>query len=435
VGEPKRREQLISLGGVVILALILPGVLKLANSIARYVVERPLGPLPTVWRGLAQGGDNLKGFLDGITDKIAGLEPEYIRIDHIYDQFGVVEKGAGGLTFNWAELDKVVKKIQETKALPFFSLSYMPPAIASKDILSEPRDWNEWATVVQKTIEHYSGEMGLENVYYEVWNEPDLFGKWKMGGSKDYRTLYLYAALGAKRASGVKPFKIGGPATTGLYRNWVDNFFPYILKNQIRMDFFSWHRYDLDINRYAEDVRSVDRWIEAHPYFARVEKIVSEMGPRSEMGGENETGVGAAHVVATARELMYKARMGMNFAVSGNWGVVGRPRFGALALLSRLGDQRLSVSGEGTWVKAVGAKDGNKYQVLIVNYDSRQAHNEVVPVSFINLGQQTFTLRTEFLNGGVVTTEIASAGAVLQTNIPMPANSIALVELEPKPAK
>ena len=258
VEKAKNREQWTSFLGVVLMALLLPGILRLTNSLVRYVVgaegrlsaiavesDRVLGPMPKPWTALAQGGDNLKAFLQGHESKVQVLGPKYLRIDHIYDLFNVVSRNDSGLVFNWTELDKLVEEIVAVGARPFFSLSYMPVAISSGDILSEPKDWQEWSLVVQKTIEHYSGELGLSDVYYEVWNEPDLFGNWKIGGKKDYRVLYYYAALGAARANGVKAYKLGGPATTGLYKNWLDGMFRYVMQNKLRMDFFSYHRYDL----------------------------------------------------------------------------------------------------------------------------------------------------------------------------------------------
>ena len=447
MGEAQKHEQWWSFLGVILLALILPGFLKLTNSMTRFFIgaegrlaaiavdtNRPLGPMPKVWQALAQGGDNLKGFTNGITDKITAIKPEYIRIDHIYDEFGVVSRdNNGSLTYNWAELDNTVKKIAETGALPFFSLSYMPQVIATDgDILSAPKNWGEWSDVVQKTIEHYSGDMGLSDVYYEVWNEPDLFGKWKMSGNKDYWILYLYAANGAGKATGVKPFKLGGPATTGLYREWTDGFFRYVLDNHLKMDFFSWHRYDLDPAKYAQDVKNIDLWINSQPYFANIEKIISEMGPNSEMGKENDNQIGAAHLVATARKLMFNIKYGFNFAISGNWGIVGKPRYEALSYLSYLGKNRLSVTGEGTWVSAIGAMDNNKYQVLLVNYDPKGVHNEMVPVSFINLQQKYFKLTTRILGSQNLQTEVSTTAGILQTNIPMAANSVALIELTPE---
>ena len=445
VEKAKNREQWTSFLGVVLMALLLPGILRLTNSLVRYVVgaegrlsaiavesDRVLGPMPKPWTALAQGGDNLKAFLQGHESKVQVLGPKYLRIDHIYDLFNVVSRNDSGLVFNWTELDKLVEEIVAVGARPFFSLSYMPVAISSGDILSEPKDWQEWSLVVQKTIEHYSGELGLSDVYYEVWNEPDLFGNWKIGGKKDYRVLYYYAALGAARANGVKAYKLGGPATTGLYKNWLDGMFRYVMQNKLRMDFFSYHRYDLDLLKYAEDVKSIDLWVNSYPYLSHVEKIVSEMGPSSEMGGNNDNILGAAYTVATARELMGKIKYGFGFSVSGNWGVIGKPRYESLQFLSRLGENRLSVTGEGSWVKAIGAKNGSKYQVLLVNYDPKQTHSEVVPVSFLGLNDKLFNLTIEMVGGIKRTVEVATTEAILQTSVPMSPNSVAIVELEAK---
>src|SRR3972149_1571123 len=52
-----------------------------------------------------------------------------------------------------------------------------------------------WQNLAQKTVEHVSGKAGLNlsNVYYEVWNEPDLFGGYKVYGGKNYLDLYSHS--------------------------------------------------------------------------------------------------------------------------------------------------------------------------------------------------------------------------------------------------
>lgn len=442
--QEKKKSQWWSLVGVIVLAILLPVILRATNQVLRLLVgaegrlaaiavetDHVLGPQPAPWKSLAQGADNLPKFLDGIAREVIRVKPESIRIDHIYDEFGVVSKKDNGLTYDWSRLDEVVNRMLQIGAKPFLVLSYMPLAISSGDMLATPRDWNEWSSVVQKTIEHYSGDLGIENVYYEVWNEPDLFGKWKIGGGKDYRTLYLYAARGAQAAKNVKQFKFGGPAIAGLYKNWMDGFFPYILENRLRMDFFSWHRYDKDVTKYLADVENVDAWLDRHPYFAQVEKIVSEFGPSSEAGGDNDTNMGAAHLVAVMRELMYKVARGFSFSVDGSFGMLGKPRFEALEMLAAMGNERLAVTGEGTWVKAIGSKNSQTYQVILTNYDDKNAHSEVVPVTFLNLKERAFTMRKTVLGGEMTSKEIATTEALLQEEVPMSPNSVVLLELEP----
>jgi len=451
----KRREQLISLGGVVALALALPIFLRGVNKLSRLLVgaegrlaaiaieiNHPLGPLPTPWRALAQGGEAEPSFLDSSSSQIAALHPQFIRIDHIYDGFNVVSKINNNLGFDWTKLDKLVDKIITTGATPFLSLSYMPSAIASGDTVSEPKDWADWQTVVQKTIEHYSGVKGINNVYYEVWNEPDLFGKWSIYGGKDYKQLYLFAARGAASAQNTKAFKFGGPATTGLYKSWLDNFLPFVLQNNLRLDFYSWHRYDLNIDSYTADATSIDDWLAGHPYFSNIEKIVTEMGPSSDKSEVNNSMTGAAQLLASAREFMYKIQYGFSFAVKdGNndplgWGIITadnklKPRYLALQMLAKLGDSRLATTGEGTWVRAIAAQTPSSYQVLVVNYDPKNIHSEVVPVTFIDLTPGKFILKQTTLGGQTLTSEVATDEAILQQRLPLTPNSAVFLELTP----
>src|SRR5262249_50057326 len=43
-----------------------------------------------------------------------------------------------------------------------------------------PRDdaWNEWEDAVYETVRYFNGELGLKNVWYEFWNEPNIVQWW-----------------------------------------------------------------------------------------------------------------------------------------------------------------------------------------------------------------------------------------------------------------
>lgn len=434
------RDQIKSTLSVLVMALTLPLLLRglsyaqriwvgAEGRLAAIAVEtdHPIGQLPRPWQALAQGGEDLTTFLDGKTDQLNIIKPKLIRVDHLYDQ--LVNVAAS----DWSKLDALVEKIRAVGATPFLSLSYMPLSIAKdpNDVTSEPKDWNLWQQLVQKTIERYSKEKAIPNIYYEVWNEPDLFGKWKIGSGKNYLDLYHSSVRAANSVVGAQPFKIGGPATTGLYKNWTDEFFKFALENRIRVDFYSWHRYDSHVEKYAEDVDNVQSWIDQHPYFASVEKIITEMGVSSEENNSNNTMVGAAHLISVSRELLKKIDYGFTFSVTGKWGIWGKPRQETLNWLSSLGDERLGLTGEGSWVRAIAAQKGNTYQVLVTNYDPDNKHSEVVPVTFINLRDQNFTLKKTIMGSAPIITQVATTAAILQSEIPMLPNSIAILELTP----
>jgi hypothetical protein len=93
--------------------------------------------------------------------------------------------------------------------------------------------------------------------------------------------------------------------------------------------------------------------------------------------------------------------------------------------------ERLRITGEGTWVKAIAVKLQNKYQLLAVNYDEKGTHTELVPVSFINLSgpRGEYVLKTIFIPGAEISEKIATSAAVIQKYIPMSPNSVVFMEL------
>ena len=415
-----------------------------------------LGPLPRPWRNLAQGGETADWQITPLQSKLAALNPEYIRIDHLYDFYVNVSANSGSLTFDWSKLDTLLRQIQALDAKPFISLSYMPPAISEGDITDMPRNWPDWSLVVQRTIEHISGSAGLNlaDVYYEVWNEPDLFGQWKTYGAKNYLTLYQLAAQGAARAAAVQPFKFGGPAITAFYPNWASSLFQFVTANNLRLDFFSWHRYSPDVTAYLEDVGGLNLVLEQYPQFFNIEKIITETGHNSQNDRGFDTMYSAAHTLSLSRSLTglvdriftFEIQDGKDPAGQASWGRWGlfthpdfgatpKPRYAALALLEKLSPDRLGLTGEGTWVKALAAAvpDTQSTQLLVINYDPSAKHTELVPITFTGLTGQNFTISESFLLGPARQLPIATTAAQLRHELFMPANSAVLVTLTPAP--
>ncbi|MBI4034816.1 MAG: hypothetical protein HY381_00280 [Candidatus Chisholmbacteria bacterium] len=412
-----------------------------------------IGPLPRVWRNLAQGGETGGLNLAPLLSQLTPLHPEYIRIDHLYDFYVTVNRDdTGNLTFDWTKLDQLLASLTALGSKPFISLSYMP-AVLSDDIVGPPANWSDWASVVRSTMEHISGRAGLNltDVYYEVWNEPDLFGQWKTYGDKNYLTLYSYAAAGARQAQNVQAFKFGGPAITAFYPGWAKALFNFVLTNQIRLDFFSWHRYHRDLDQYLEDVGDLNLILEDYPNLAiTLEKIITESGHDSDIDPGYDSLYSAAHTLALTRTLTGLIDKLFTFEIQdgqdpngqafwGRWGLfthdsfgsTPKPRFFALSLLEQLSSDRLSLAGEGTWVKGLAAQQGESTQVLLVNYDPRGQHSENVPVTFTSLSSSSFTLSESFLLGRQRQLSLATSAAELRHSLFMPANSAALLTLTP----
>ncbi|KKP67479.1 MAG: Glycoside hydrolase family 39 [Candidatus Roizmanbacteria bacterium GW2011_GWA2_35_19] len=395
-----------------------------ANLIINTSDTNMIGPFPNRWKALAQGGEESGvRMLGNVIPQVSELYPKYIRLDHIYDFYDVVSRdSSGNLSFNFDKLDLTVCDIYATGAKTFFSLGYMPPVIAKDgSLIGRPKDWNEWSLLVQKTIERYSGTSTVlpcnmidewkADIYYEVWNEPDLesFGKWSKG---EYFNLYSYSVKGANNVTNAYPFKIGGPVTTALYRNWIQEFLKYTHKNNLRVDFISWHHYSKRTDDYTKDIINLNKWLSESPIFDQYEnipKVISEWGYDSEKNPIADTEVGAAHTLASIRNFitanieaafLFEIKDGPTLS----WGILDynggkKPRWYALQMLNNLEGNQLIVNGEGSYVTALASKNQDKISVVITNYDQNGRNNELVPVRFTGLVPGKYDISKKNLNG------------------------------------
>lgn len=382
-----------------------PANLVIDMAASYSVTERP-------WANLAQGGEEKGRSLEPTISSIRKLNPKYIRIDHIYDYFDVVRPDG---SYNWAILDSYIGDIRSMGAKPFLSLSYMPKAFGVNSEIDMPANLSNWTNLVRATIEHVSGRSGLSipDVYYEVWNEPDLFGSFKVYPPKNYLDLYIASSNGATGARNVLPFKFGGPATTALYKNWFTALTDPKLK--VRLDFFSWHRYSDSLDNYEQDMKDISSW--GAP--VGMEFFITESGIDS-ANNEAYDGVTAAiHTLGEAAVTSDKLEGLFSFEVKdgvgntknwGRWGILThekwggvseKPRFAAISFLNRLsGAERLNIAGQGSFVKAIARKDKNVYRVLIVNYDPNNKNVEAVPMKFVGLTSDKISVRRiDFLGG------------------------------------
>lgn len=427
-------------------------------------INKVSGPFPDRWKALAQGGEESGvRMLENVVSKVSGLYPKYIRLDHIYDFYDVVTRNSSGnIIFDFSKLDETVCDIYHTGAKPFFSLGYMPPTMSDDgSLIGKPKNWNEWSFLVQKTVERYSSKDSVlpcgaledfwkTDIYYEVWNEPDLesFGKWKYTGAKSYSDLYFYSVKGASHAQNILPYKIGGPVTTALYKNWIQKFLDYIIANNLRIDFLSWHHYSKKTNDYTQDIININKWLGEDPKYDRYEnlpKIISEWGYDSEKNPIADTEVGAAHTIASLRNLI-NAGLELSFLFeikdgpTLSWGILTyqgqeKPRYKALKMLDTLEGNQLIVDGEGSNVSAIASKtEEDKIALILTNYDESGRNYEAVPVTFKNLDGESYKLTKTYLDGrSEVSLNLKPAIGELKLNgersIIMPANTIVVLEL------
>ncbi|GIK84325.1 MAG: hypothetical protein BroJett025_09470 [Patescibacteria group bacterium] len=422
------------------------------NANIHVYTSKVLGNYKKPWRNLAQGGEDHEWRMGSLVGAVKALNPEYIRIDHIYDFYDVVGGSDGSYTYDFSKLDLVLNDIIATGAKPYIALSYMPTQFGNGDLVGKPNNYGDWQAVVQRTIQHVSGTRGISDVYYEVWNEPDLFGGWKYYGDKNYLDLYRYASNAARNVSGVRAFKLGGPATTGFYKNWAEALIKFASTNNLKLDFISWHRYSNDLDAYKDDMLAIRTLVQNYPqYEGQLEFHITEWGHDSDVNAGYDTAYGAAHTVAGAIEMVGVVERAFAFEIQdgkdpngqeywGRWGLFthndfgakAKPRYFALKMLDRISDQRVQLLGKGSWVKALAAKNSTNgnIEVVLSNFDARGQHGENVPITFEEIEPGSYTIKKELTTGQVVTENAATTEARLKTNLYMPTNTVGFVTLQ-----
>lgn len=399
------------------------------------------------YHAFSQGGEEATDMLKSIQPEVTSLKPKLIRLDHLYDNYNVVSRSGSDLSFDFSRLDESVATILATGAKPVLALSYMPSVIAKDGvIINPPNDWNEWAKVVQKTIEHYSGksDKNISGIYYEVWNEPDLeiFGKWKLSGDKNYLTLYHYASIGANAAQNVNTFYLGGPATTGLYKSWI----LAVVTSGYRVNFLSWHSYLANPAQFTVDERNLITWLLPYPSFVTMPKLITEFGFTGAKDKRYGTTFAAAHAAAVIRQLMsggptyafsFQPKDGPGQKDGSGWGLIthddngkkAKPRYYVYNFMDNMAGTRLQLTGEGSWVTALASQRDNVIRVLMVNFDNAGNHVEAVPVAFNGLENGNYKFTINYLFGQDVTKTVTAANNSYSEKIYMPAESIAILQL------
>jgi len=408
--------------------------------------QNPGGNVPTtLWQNLSQGGEEPVDMIKPIISQIRALSPKLIRIDHIFD-FYKVDQGNGNYNFN--ELDLAVESILATGAKPMLSVSYTTNDMSSTgQNAGPPKDWNQWYSLVKATAKHYSVDKKISGIYYEVWNEPDLFGGWHYGKDPNYTTLYHNTARAIVDGAGSTYYKVGGPAITAYYANWIKSLFASTARSGIRLDFISWHKYSKNPADYLADFESLNKILSDYPQYFDVERLITEIGPNPEPDSWYDQSQSGVHLMSIVTQLSGKIHRIFTFEPvdgpnprsdkSSGWGLIThsskgskpKPRYYAIQFLNQLGGQLVPSSGDGTWVTSLSSKNGLKFQSLIVNYDQRSTHSETVPVSFKGLKPGTYTVTTKKYLGSTSSKKVTINSPTLTETIYMSPNTAVIIEV------
>ena len=138
-----------------------------------------------------------------------------VDITAVFPNFDADEYDPASYDFHYTA--EYCEKIMMAGTKVFFRLGQKIEHGTKKYGIWPPKDFKKWAVICEHLIAHLNEgwadgyHMGIE--YWEIWNEPDLYGKCWMGTPEEFYELYCVAAKHLK--SRFPHLKIGGPAVTG----------------------------------------------------------------------------------------------------------------------------------------------------------------------------------------------------------------------------
>lgn len=210
---------------------------------------------------------------------------QYCRFHGLFhDDMFVYHEANGKTIYNWQYIDDLFDRMLAVGVRPFVELGFTPTAMASdltakqfwwEGNVSPPQDFKKWADLVTAFTRHCISRYGIEEVrqwYFEVWNEPNLWGFWH-GTKSQYFELYKVSANAIKAID--KSLRVGGPSTSNFVPDdrfagekedktkhktltatdinaldwegvWIKDFLAYCKNEKLPIDFISCHPYPTD---------------------------------------------------------------------------------------------------------------------------------------------------------------------------------------------
>ncbi len=176
--------------------------------------------------------------------------------------------------YHWENSDNVITNIINNDLSVYFRLgtSYpnsqyiLQPQNPPANILGA-NDFSKFAGLCEATVNHYN--KGWDNgfnyniKYWEIWNEPGgLF--WENGTPIEFFKMYEQVSTAIKSSN--PNVKVGAPGavyttTLGIQTQYREGFISYCKKEDLDLDFYSWHVYGLSnpygLQKISLEIRNI----------------------------------------------------------------------------------------------------------------------------------------------------------------------------------
>lgn len=242
-------------------------------------------PFPHFWEQMFGSGRAVLSLRDAYRRDLREVKQatnfRYIRFHGIFDHdVGLYSEDATGKPiYNFSYIDHIYDGLLDNGVRPFVELSFMPRQLAARPveqafwyrpIVSPPKDWNKWASLITHFAQHLVDRYGIDEVaqwYFEVWNEPNL-DFW--AGEPKQESYYQLYDTTARALKSVSPrLRVGGPATAQAA--WIGSFIQHSVRDHVPLDFVSTHVYG---NDSAKNVLGTDEPVNRNQMVCRAARKV-----------------------------------------------------------------------------------------------------------------------------------------------------------------
>jgi len=232
--------------------------IRIDASSSTGLVDRPWRPiigsehLSQLEVGIGPGGRPIGSeFSDALRMAHEALGVEAVRAHAILgDDLGTYREIEGTAVHDFSGIDRIYDHVLGLGLRPIVELGFMPRDLASDPsktvfeygaIISPPRDWDRWETLIRELTGHLVDRYGLDEVRrwaFEVWNEANLEVFWS-GTREEYLRLYDASVRAVKSVD--SSLIVGGPASAA--GKWVDALLAHCAATGSPIDFVSTHTY------------------------------------------------------------------------------------------------------------------------------------------------------------------------------------------------
>ncbi len=378
---------------------------------------------------------------------------EFVDIPCVFKDFEADENDPAN--YNFGLTDEYIAKIFEVGAEPLYRLGVSIEHAPVKRYIYPPKDYAKWARICEHIILHYNFgwangfEYGIR--YWEIWNEPEGKNMW-LGTDEDFFEFYAVASKYLKEK--FPGLMIGGPAFTRPLGGMREEFLRYCSEHSLPLDFYSWHRYYIDVDKLISEARECRVLLDKYG-FSATESVFDEWNYMRDWSDQADsyvtltTHVGAAFCAATLCDLQQKTDVAHAEYFEGDvvkeWcgifkvdkmgigrqkAVVGKRKpyyaFSGFGELYRLGGA-VNAGCDSPRLHSAAASDGEKCALMCSNYSFADPSDEDVVFSLRGLpesGVEVFITDSARENEKIFS---VSGARDIDLRVAMPANSLVFI--------